>query len=1393
MPPKLILRLTSILAILAVLVAPFQGLLASAAPPPNSANDLTVRSNKPTDSNWTAPGFQSGASLRQAELDRTLSEFSAATELEAEASNDPAVYIIQFKGAPASLYVGDISGLAATSPLATGAHKLNVTDAAVSAYRAYLAEERGKVFSAIETLVGHSLEVLYTYDLAYHGAAVKLTPAQAAQVANLPGVIRIEREKIYQLDTDVGPQFIGADNIWSGAATGTPTKGEGILVGVIDTGINMDHPSFADIGGDGYNHTNPLGAGNYIGWCAAGNPYTTTVLPCNDKLIGVWGYASNGNDPEDADGHGSHTASTVAGNVIMSATVDGAGAAITRTISGVAPHANIIAYAACCAGSALQAAIEQIITDSVDVVNYSIGPTQGESNPYTDSNMQGFLGATAAGIFVSVSAGNSGPGASTTGNTAPWVQITAASEHNRNIANSLINMTGTLGIPPADILGKGFTGSLGPTQIVYAGAAPYNNALCGPFPPGTFSGQIVVCDRGTFGRVEKSVNVANAGGGGFVLVNTASNAASLSGDAFAVPGVFVSYADGTALKTWLAGGGVYTASIAGYSVNTNSAFADNMASFSSRGPSIFVPDTIVPSLSAPGVDVLAAYADGQVPTDPEFIMISGTSMASPHAAGAAALMRALYPTWTPAEIKSALMMASNTNMRKEDATTAASPFDRGSGRIVVDGAANIGFVLDETAARFAAANPSTGGNPAILNLASVAQDACFGACTWTRVIQSVVTNVVTYTTSFSTSTNLSVTVSPTTIVLNPGETQTITISADTSAITTTDVWNLGDLNFWPAVDTGNLPAQAHFPVAVLLPGASLDSTLYIATPRDSGSGEVHGQVGTAMTATAATLYGVADPATTAGTASGNDDADWDTNPLDPAFGWFLQTGAIPTGLGRLVVSTSDSNVADLDLALLIDLNDNGTFAWPGERVATSAGSSASELVDLINLQAYAGYDYMVAVYNWSGEANATFNVNVWEAVPTSNLTLTNFPASLGVGEMFTPTVLFDHSMLVGQSYYGLINFGSPTTEDAIGSTLVNIDRTASEVVKTVEPTSGLPGTTLTYTIVIANQDPVARNFVITDAIPAGTTYISGSLSGPNAVYDAGTDSILISATLPGFVVGDDYLVDDSLSNPGLLTESPLGGFLDFAAFGAPGARGDNLAFAFNDVGCPTLYTFYGNPAVSGTNAQSLGYSTNGGFFPRSSTTSAVLAGSPLTASLPTAALPNGFLTGFGGDLSITNTVNITDAGRIAIVGGTCGTDYLFGLQLNLHKKSDDSQKVKVQYVYDETQPDEHWLAFGDVSPTFTNTNGISGAEAFDGLTATAYTGPITDGLVLKFYKQVSAPSVTITFQVTVDNGAPDTITNIASYTVDAPNTTTMEAIAVALVPYNKVYLPVFRR
>ncbi len=265
--------------------------------------------------------------------------------------------------------------------------KVGMNSATTQAYIAELKNDQ-TVFEQKLPSVLSSMDVKQKYILSYNGIALYMLEKEASLVEAMPGVKRVILDKDYVLNTDAGPKLIGADNLWNGTNpdVGTAT-GEGMVVGIIDSGINSGHPSFADTDADGYVHTNPLGAGNYLGACDPGNvDQYIPAFTCNSKLIGGYDFVFDLVDfgagdfdiegPEDEGGHGSHTSSTAAGNKVDNVPYVGQ----NLTISGVARQANVIMYDACyeasdgrglCPGVSTLKSVEQAIEDGiVDVINY---------------------------------------------------------------------------------------------------------------------------------------------------------------------------------------------------------------------------------------------------------------------------------------------------------------------------------------------------------------------------------------------------------------------------------------------------------------------------------------------------------------------------------------------------------------------------------------------------------------------------------------------------------------------------------------------------------------------------------------------------------------------------------------------------------------------------------------------------------------------------------------------------------------------------------------------------------------------------------------------------------------------------------------------------------------
>ena len=582
-------------------------------------------------------------------------------------------YLLVLRESPLATYAGEIAWLAPTSPRARGETRLDPGSPSSRRYRAYLERRRAAHLRAIEAAIGRDLEPLNSYEAVVHGVSVLLSEREAGIVAAHPAVRRLVEDYSLELATDAGPVWIGAAGVWDGSATGGQgaTRGEGVIVGSIDSGINMDHPSFADPGGDGYDHVNPLGPGVFTGWCdpanipPGGNPGPWV---CNDKLVGAWdftdayctatGLCAEDDGPEDDHSHGSLTAGTAVGNVTPA-----------YGISGVAPHAALITYDTCyteapfggrCPLVNLVAAVDRAVLDGVDVITFSI---VGGTDPWSPDDIDSyFLTAVEAGVLVSAAAGNDGPGAGLVLHRGPWVLTTGATTHDRiAIANQLVDLAGGPG-PLTELTGESRTGGYGPAPIVHARDYPVvpNAARCGDwldaFPAATWTGgEIVVCDQGDIPEAIKCFNVKEGGAGGCVIANV-NPGVETQADPHVLPAIHLESAAGDSLRAWLASGSGHTASITA-AAGSGPGSADVVAEFSSRGPNVSF-DVIKPELVAPGVAIFAPARDDFVgfwssqPEIPglavkEYGHFQGTSLSTPHASGSAALLRGLFPDPQP--------------------------------------------------------------------------------------------------------------------------------------------------------------------------------------------------------------------------------------------------------------------------------------------------------------------------------------------------------------------------------------------------------------------------------------------------------------------------------------------------------------------------------------------------------------------------------------------------------------------------------------------------------------------------------------------------------------------------------------------------------------------------
>lgn len=684
-----------------------------------------------------------------------------ARQVDAEDFHDGR-YVVTLRSDPAATYRGGVGDYRATRPR-DGAD-LDAQSRKVVAYTDHLVDEQEAVASA--TGVG----IITSVTLATNAFTANVTAEQAAELAADPRVASVvPSERLHLHAATSSTDFLGLSGdsgVWESLG-GTDDAGAGIVVGVIDSGIAPENPSFAGerlgtaAGSEPWRDGDRIvfdkaDGSQFVGTCQSGDSFDAN--DCNTKLIGARYFVDNygadyiGTDrgetvsPRDGSGHGSHTASTAAGNHGVKATVGGRD---FGEISGVAPAAKIAVYKACWSGPTrdddgcelgdLIAAIDAAVADGVDVINFSIGGGGATSTvSVTDA---AFLGAAAAGIFVSASAGNSGPGATTLDNASPWITTVAAS--------TIPSYEATVRLGD----GKAYAGGSvtvadpvsGPLVLArdVATAGAEDPQLCGPdtLDPALVAGKIVLCDRGVVDRVAKSAEVKRAGGIGMLLVNTAPNSIDL--DEHTVPTIHVDSAASDALHAYAAREGATAVLEPENTTGTPSPVTPQLAGFSSRGPVLVNGgDVLKPDITAPGVAILADGRNDEG-KDPTFALLSGTSMAAPHIAGLAALYLGVHPDASPAEIKSALMTtAHDTKTADGDAYT--DPFGQGAGQVTATSFLDPGVVLlnglDDWLAYIQGIGLAELGldpvDPSDLNLPSVSIGALAGVQTVTRTLTS---------------------------------------------------------------------------------------------------------------------------------------------------------------------------------------------------------------------------------------------------------------------------------------------------------------------------------------------------------------------------------------------------------------------------------------------------------------------------------------------------------------------------------------------------------------------------------------------------------------------------------------------------------------------------------
>ncbi|XP_059637447.1 subtilisin-like protease SBT5.6 [Cornus florida] len=579
--------------------------------------------------------------------------------------------------------------------------------------------------------------LIYSYKNIINGFSALLTPDEAAKLSEKEEVISVfrSRPRRYSLQTTRSWDFVNsleaagdslnnANNF--GELQHKANYGKDVIVGVLDSGVWPESQSFSDEGME------PI-PNSWKGICQHGVAFNQSH--CNRKLIGAryylkgyeayYGRLNDTEDyrsPRDKNGHGTHTASTVGGRQVPNIAMFNRFA--NGTASGGAPLVRLAIYKVCwpipgkpkgngntCFNEDMIAAFDDAIADGVDVLSISIGASN--LTPYTEDGIAiGALHAMKRNIVVACSAGNTGPASSTVKNVAPWILTVGASSIDRVFSSPVVLGNGM------KIEGQTIT----PYKLhnmyplVYAGngelPGTVTNRTTGQCLPGSLSpdlmkGKIIFCLSGNIGNAEKGLVVKRAGGVGMIVENP-ENGIGILVNAHLLPGTTIFSNDSATILNYISTDKNPMATIIPARTVLNTKPAPFMAAFSSRGPNGLDPNILKPDITAPGLNILAAWIEDTSPTYladdhrvVKYNILSGTSMSCPHVAAAAALVKAIHPDWSSAAIKSALMTTAGVNNNMGTQMTdalgnLATPFQYGAGHFQPTKAADPGLVYDTT-------------------------------------------------------------------------------------------------------------------------------------------------------------------------------------------------------------------------------------------------------------------------------------------------------------------------------------------------------------------------------------------------------------------------------------------------------------------------------------------------------------------------------------------------------------------------------------------------------------------------------------------------------------------------------------------------------------------------
>ncbi|CAH2069450.1 unnamed protein product [Thlaspi arvense] len=509
--------------------------------------------------------------------------------------------------------------------------------------------------SILQEVAGESSiekHLVRSYRRSFNGFAARLTESERKRIAGMEGVVSVFPSKKMKLQTTSSWSFIG---LKEGSETKrNPSIESDTIIGVIDSGIWPESDSFSD-------HGFGPSPKKWKGRCAGGKNFT-----CNNKIIGARDYTAESKRKKtarDYTGHGTHTASTAAGNPIADTNFYGLG---NGTARGGVPAARIAVYKACdgegCSGEAIMSAFDDAAADGVDIITISI--VLDNIPPFNQDPIAiGAFHALAKGILTVNSAGNEGPKASTVTSTAPWVFSVAASITNRAFMAKVVLEDGKT------LVGRSVnTYDLNGTKypLVYGKSAALSTCtedkakLCEPkcLNKKVVKGKIVLCESS-----DGPIEAQKLGAVGSIVKNPEPDHAFVR----SFPVSFLSDDDYELVLSYMNSTKEPKATIL-KSEEISNQRAPLVVSFSSRGPSTIVSDILKPDITAPGVEILASYSPDSSPTETQFdtrrvkfSVLSGTSMSCPHVAGVAAYVKSFHPDWSPSMIQSAIMTTGKKN------------------------------------------------------------------------------------------------------------------------------------------------------------------------------------------------------------------------------------------------------------------------------------------------------------------------------------------------------------------------------------------------------------------------------------------------------------------------------------------------------------------------------------------------------------------------------------------------------------------------------------------------------------------------------------------------------------------------------------------------------------